>query len=116
MIHYDLEEKKSLGRKLWDYIKDLYDLDLLADPIFVNLVFGISIATTGEIFFSLLTPFIVRELGLDLDQTAYFMSVVSFTDAAARLIAPYIGDLLKFRSRIMYIIALFLLFLTRACE
>lgn len=112
-FEYDLEEK-GCWRKSWDYIKDLYDLDLLTDPIFVNVVFGISIATIGEIFFSLLTPFIVDELGLDLDQSAYFMSTVSFTDTIARLITPYLGDLVKLNSRMMYSTALFLLFITRA--
>ena len=116
IFEYDSEKEESCSTKLWHYIKDLYDLDMLADPIFVNIVFGISIATIGEIFFSLLLPFIINELGLDLDQSAYFMSTVAFTDTISRLVAPYIGDLLKFNSRIMYSGALFCLFVTRACK
>lgn len=69
-----------MGRR----IKKLYDLDLLVDPIFINMMIGLSIAIIGELVFSLLTPFILEEFNLDLEQKAKFMSVTAITDLVFR--------------------------------
>ena len=78
------KKKRPWWLRFWRYIKKLYDLDLLTDPIYINITIGMSIAIIGEMIFSLLTPFILDEVGLDLNQKAYFMSVVAFTDLAFR--------------------------------
>ena len=44
--------------KWYQKIVRIFDLDLLKDPVYVSIWFGMSIAFTGEVNFSLLTPFI----------------------------------------------------------
>lgn len=62
----------------------MYDLDLFLDPVYINLLIGLSMATVGEIIFSLLTPFILTELGLTLEETSFFMSLTGITDVIFR--------------------------------
>lgn len=70
--------------RVWEYLREQFDLELLNDPIYISITLGMSIAIIGELMFSLLTPFILNEIGLDLQQTAYFMSTVAVADIIAR--------------------------------
>lgn len=101
-------------RKLFSFIVDIFDLDLLRDPIYLNLMLGMSIAIFAEINFSFLTPFILNDMGYDTDQIASVMSALALTDLIFRFLAPYIGELLKQPPKIMYMISLVLLIITRS--
>lgn len=101
-------------RKMARWIVDIFDLNLLRDPIYLNLMLGMSIAIFAEINFSLLTPFILNDMGYDTDQIASVMSALALTDIIFRFLAPYIGELLKQPCRIMYMISLVLLIITRS--
>lgn len=78
------EEEKGCCGSVLRYIKEQFDLDLLQDPVYISITLGMSIAVIGELMFSLLTPFILNEIGLDLQQTAYFMSIVAVADIVSR--------------------------------
>ncbi|EAT41288.1 AAEL007047-PA, partial [Aedes aegypti] len=107
--HSNVEKRRSLSQK----IVTLFDLTLLRDRIYVNMMLGMSIAVFAEINFSLLTPFILNDLGYETEQIASIMSTLAVADLMFRFISPFIGDSLKLTPRVMYMIALSLLILTR---
>lgn len=110
------EVKLSIWKRVGKFLVDIFDLKLLRDPIFVNIMVGMSFAVFAEMNFSLLTPFIMKDYGLDTQQTATFMSTVSVADICFRFIAPYVSDFFKRPIRIMYLWALILLILSRSCK
>lgn len=92
---------------------NFFDLKLLCDPIFVNIMVGMSLAIFAELNFSVLTPFIMADFGLNTSQSATFLSVLSIADLVFRFFAPFIGDYLKKPPRKMYMLTLFLLIISR---
>lgn len=102
-------EKKSLAQK----IVTVFDLTLLQDKVYVNMMLGMSIAVFAEINFSLLTPFILSDLGYETEQIASVMSTLAMADLLFRFISPFVGDMLKLTPRVMYMVALTMLIVTR---
>lgn len=92
----------------------IFDLGLLTDKIYLNMMIGIAIAVFAEINFSLLTPFILKEFEYTTEQTAMFMSTLAIVDIFCRFLSPFIGDFFKQPPRIMLMYALLLLIITRS--
>lgn len=109
-------KKESLWKQFGKRLSKMFDLDLFKDPIYVNIMIGLSLAVFAEINFSLLTAFILNEFGLSTDQIATFMSILGIADIIFRFLAPYIGQFLKLTARPMYVITLFMLMLSRFCK
>lgn len=107
------EKKTSPFRKFLKSIVNFFDLKLLLDPVFLNIMVGMSLAVFAELNFSILTPFIMADFGLDTAQSASFLSVLSIADLVFRFLAPFIGDYLKKPPRKMYMLTLFLLIISR---
>lgn len=97
-------------------VADLYDFDLLRDPIYVNIMLGMSIAIFAEVNFSMLTPFILADMGLTTAQIANIMSIIAIVDLVSRGAAPYLGEWLRLSSRMMYMLSLSLLIISRTCN
>lgn len=95
---------------------DLFDLSLLKDLTFVNIMCGISFATFAELNFTMLTPFILNDLGLSTRQIATFMSSLALADILFRFLSPFIGGYFKKSPRVMYIVTMILLIFARYCE
>lgn len=100
-------------RNGWGRFVKVFDLGLLTDKIYINLVIGIAIAIFAEINFSLLTPFILHEFNYTTEQIATFMSTLATVDIFCRFTSPFIGDYFKQPARIMYMYALFMLIIMR---
>jgi len=94
-------------------VADLYDFDLLRDPIYVNIMLGMSIAIFAEVNFSMLTPFILADMKLTTAQIANVMSIIAICDLIFRGAAPYLGEWLHLSPRMMYMSSLFLLIISR---
>lgn len=109
---YD-DEDKSVIYRIWDRIANLYDFDLLRDPIYVNIMLGMAIAIFAEINFSLTTPFILADMKMTTAKIANIMSVIAIVDFISRGMAPYLGEWLHQTPRIMYMLSLFLLLISR---
>lgn len=111
----ELEEKKELTfwQRLGRGLVAFFDLGLLKDPVYVNLMLGMSLAICAELNFSLLTPFILADRGFDTDHIAIIMSVIAGLDIVFRFMAPFFSDYYKIQARDMYIIALFMLLSSR---
>lgn len=93
-----------------------FDLDLLKDPVYVSIWFGMSIAFTGEINFSLLTPFILGDRNFDVQTTAMIMSFLATADIIFRFISPFVGNKTNLSARQLYLMSLVLLVITRTSE
>lgn len=104
--------KDSFGAKVVRF----FDLGLLKDPIFVNIMLGISLAACAEINFALLTPFILNDLNFTTPQIAAVMSVIAFSDIIFRFLSPFISERCHKSERVMYIISLIFLICTRTSE
>lgn len=104
------KEKKTITTKIVEF----FDLTLLKDPIFVNILLGLSIAACVETNFSLLLPIILKDLlQFETSQIAQVMAVIGFSDTIFRLAAPFIGEWCHKPPRIMYMLSLLMIVLTR---
>ncbi|KAG5332235.1 MOT9 protein, partial [Acromyrmex heyeri] len=109
----DYGKNSSFVHRILRRIADLYDFDLLRDPIYVNIMLGMSIAVFAEINFSMLTPFILADMGLTTAKIANIMSILAIADLISRGAAPYLGEWLRLSARMMYMLSLFLLIISR---
>ncbi|CAG9802203.1 unnamed protein product [Chironomus riparius] len=100
-------------RNGWKRFVKVFDLGLLNDKIYLNIMVGISFAIFAEINFSLLTPFILNEFHYTTEHIATFMSILATVDIFCRFISPFIGDYFKQPARIMFMYALFMLIIMR---
>lgn len=110
-----INEKKytSFWSATSQWIVQFFDLGLLRDKIYCNILLGISIAIFAEFNFSILTPFILYEMDFTTVQVASLMSTVAISDVISRFISPWIGDYYEQPSRIMYMISLVFLVIIR---
>ncbi|TGZ52829.1 Monocarboxylate transporter, partial [Temnothorax longispinosus] len=86
------DKNNSACHRILQRVSDLYDFDLLRDPIYVNIMLGMSIAIFAEINFSMLTPFILADMGLTTAKIANVMSIIAIVDLVLRGAAPYLGE------------------------
>lgn len=105
-------EKKK--RNIWHKIVVFMDFDLLKDPIYLNLVFGLSIFYVAEQNFKMVTPFFFRDIGYERSDIALFLSVQAFTDILARLILPPICDRISVSKRTLFMSGIFVLGICRS--
>lgn len=108
-VKIEKEKEESVFRNIvWTLVK-FFDLTLLCDPIYLNIMLGMSLAIFAELNFSILTPFILADFQLSTSQIATFLSLLSIADLVFRFFAPFIGEFLKKPPRIMYMLSLFCL-------
>ncbi|XP_055538342.1 monocarboxylate transporter 13-like [Wyeomyia smithii] len=103
------QQKKTFAQK----VVALFDLTLLKDKIYVNMMLGMAVSVFAEINFSLMTPFILSDLGYRTEQIASIMSTLAVADLIFRFISPFVGDFLRLSPRIMYMISLSMLIVFR---
>lgn len=108
-----VSEENAKSKKWLSKIIKLFDFDLLKDSGYRNIWLGMSLAFTGEINFSIMTPFILGDKGMTIEETAQLMSAIATTDIIFRFISPFVGDLLKWSAKNMYMGSLVLLVITR---
>ncbi|CAD7089844.1 unnamed protein product [Hermetia illucens] len=85
-------EEKDENLPFWRKVVIFFDLDLLRDFTYVNLMLGITIANFAEINFSILTPFILSDFGFDKPQIALMMSLLASMDTGMRFMIPFIAE------------------------
>ncbi|KAL0839737.1 hypothetical protein ABMA28_016380 [Loxostege sticticalis] len=81
------EEKLTFCQK----VAIFFDLDLLKDTTFINLMLGITLANFNELNFSILTPFILGDYGLSKPEVAFFMSLLAGVDLCVRFCIPFVA-------------------------
>ncbi|CAL7933771.1 unnamed protein product [Xylocopa violacea] len=83
-----------------------FDLDLLRDFVYVNIMLGITFANFSEMNFSLLTPFILSEYGFSKNRVATVMSILAGFDVAGRLVIPFIADCIGWQNRTFFLVGI----------
>ncbi|KAJ8725144.1 hypothetical protein PYW07_016102 [Mythimna separata] len=83
----DEEEELTFCQK----VSLFFDLDLLKDYTFINLMLGITLANFNELNFSILTPFILGDYGKTKSEVALFMSLLAGVDICVRFCIPFVA-------------------------
>ncbi|KAG7207314.1 hypothetical protein KM043_008981 [Ampulex compressa] len=97
-----LDEKKPKRRTWLKKVKDAFDLDLLQDAVYINVIAGLSLYYVAESNFKLMVPFFLSSIGMTNGEIAFCLSVTAFTDILARLILPTIFDRLGVTKRSVF--------------
>lgn len=102
-----IEEESDDGEKqiftLWQKIVIFFDLDLLKDWTYINIMVGVTIANFAELNFSVLTPFVLADYGLEKQQIALCMSLLGMTDISVRFFIPFIAGSIGWENRTFFL-------------
>ncbi|XP_063224544.1 monocarboxylate transporter 14 [Bacillus rossius redtenbacheri] len=108
---HDDEEGHSGGKKAheaesyWKRFAHFMDLDLLKDPSYLNILFGLSTFYVAELNFKMVVPFFFANLGYNKVDTAFFLSMTAIADVIARVVLPPICDRVSIRRRTLFMVA-----------
>lgn len=80
-----------------------FDLDLLKDLVYVNIMVGITLANFAELNFSVLTPFVLGDFGLTKEQIALAMSFLGAMDIFCRFTIPFIAGKIGWENRTFFL-------------
>ena len=94
----------------------LMDVGILKDVIYLNILFGLSIFYVAEMNFKMVTPFFLSSMGYPKTEVATLLSISALTDIAARVFVPPICDKLDISKRLIFMISIFFVAITRSSE
>ncbi|XP_076236513.1 uncharacterized protein LOC143180576 [Calliopsis andreniformis] len=97
---------ETTKKSIFEAVVIFFDLDLLRDAVYVNLMLGITFAQFAELNFSLMTPFILSEYGFSKFQVATVMSILAGVDVATRLLIPFIADFIGWDNRTFFLVGI----------
>ncbi|XP_073834415.1 uncharacterized protein [Musca autumnalis] len=100
------EELRKSRMTFWQKVVVFFDLDLLRDFTFINLVVGMTIMTFGEMNFGVLTPFILNSFGYSDSQISVAMSVLAGVDISVRFLGPFALEKVKLGNRVLLAIGI----------
>lgn len=98
--------KSSCCLRLARLLNESLDLALLKDPIYVNIVLGLSVSFASDTIFFTVFPFHLAQLpwpGFSDKDVALCLSITAGADAVARLLLPIIADRLNVGPRAAYL-------------
>lgn len=84
-----------------------FDLDLLKDLSYVNLMVGVTIANFAELNYSILTPFVLAEYGFTKQQIAFCMSLLGAMDISVRFFVPFIAGKIGWENKTFFLFGVF---------
>lgn len=93
-----------------------FDLDLLRDLTYVNLMMGVTLGNFAELNFSLLTPFFLAEWGFTKTQIATAMSLLGGVDLSIRFFIPFIAGKIGWENKTFFLIGIFGMAMGRVCK
>lgn len=97
-------EQKPEKFKIWEKIALFFGFELFSDPIYVNLMLGLTLANFAEINFSILTPMVLKEFNFEQYETATFMSLLGATDIVVRFFIPFIADKIGWENKTFFLV------------
>lgn len=110
------EERASCCQSLGHWAIQFFDLDLIRDKIYVNIMLGISLALFSDLNFNVLTPFILSDLHYTNGEIATILSVIAAADLLSRLASPFVADHFSWSIRSTFVVSLILVIITRTGE
>lgn len=108
------EEKKNFT--LWQKIIVFFDLDLLRDLTYCNLMMGVTLGNFAELNFSILTPFVLDDWGFNKHQIATAMSLLGGVDISVRFFIPFIAGKIGWENKTFFLIGILGMAMGRICE
>ncbi|XP_076762853.1 monocarboxylate transporter 2-like [Xylocopa sonorina] len=96
------ETQKKTTNVFLGKIKETFDLDLLKNGVYLNVIAGSSLYYVAESNFKLMMPFFLASIGLTKGEIASCLSLTAFTDILARLLLPTVFDKLGFKKRTIF--------------
>jgi MFS family permease len=101
------------------WLNESLDLALLKDPIYVNIVLGLSVSFASDTIFFTVFPFHLAQKpwpGFTDKEVALCLSITAGADAVARLILPALADRLRVGPRVAYLLGCFLCAVVRSSK
>lgn len=112
-----LDENPELVKfTLWQKLCIFFDLDLLRDWLYINLMVGVTVANFAELNYSILTPFVLADYGLTQEQTAVSMSLLGVMDISVRFCVPFIAGKIGWENKTFFLAGVLGMALGRICE
>lgn len=104
-IHFVILPSSPVKESFFTRMTSAMDLKLLKDPTYLSITFGLAMAYTASINFSMIFPyFLQKTIELNLTDTALCMSILASTDLLSRLTLPLITDKWRISSRITFLV------------
>lgn len=116
-----IEEEKiyqNMGciRRAFHCVVVFFDLDLLRDLTYVNLMLGVTLGNFAELNFSLLTPFVLADWGFEKRQIATAMSLLAGVDVSIRFFVPFLASKIGWDNRTFFLMGIFSMAMGRVCK
>lgn len=109
-------QKMSCIRRGLHNVVVFFDLDLLRDLTYVNLMLGVTMGNFAELNFSLLTPFILADWGFEKPQIALAMSLLAGVDVSMRFFVPFVASKIGWENRTFFLIGIIGMAMGRVCK
>lgn len=111
-----VEEEKDENFTFFQKVCMFFDLDLLKDISYVNLMVGVTIANFAELNYSILTPFVLAEYGFSKQQIATCMSLLGAMDISTRFLVPFIAGKIGWENKTFFLFGVLGMGLGRVCK
>ncbi|KAH8398043.1 hypothetical protein KR222_011561, partial [Zaprionus bogoriensis] len=107
----------EVERSLWGTIVDFLDLTLFKQPVYVNIVLGITFALYSDIAFFTMQPSYLFELGYSKADTASIIAIGATADLISRISLAFTAIFIQVPARYIYLAgALFTMFVRFAFD
>lgn len=101
---------------IWQKIAVFFDLDLLRDLTYCNLMMGVTLGNFAELNFSILTPFVLDDWGMDKRQIATAMSLLGGVDISVRFFIPFMAGKIGWENKTFFLIGILGMAMGRICK
>lgn len=98
------DEEKHENYTFFQKVCVFFDLDLLRDMRYINLMVGVTIANFAELNYSILTPFVLGEYGFSKQQIATSMSLLGAMDICTRFFVPFIAGKIGWENKTFFLL------------
>lgn len=98
-------DKKDDDKPMQSWLANIvafFDLDLLRDISYMNLVIGLTLINFVEINFAILTPFILSDFGFKNQQIALAMTLLGVCDLVVRFLVPLITSKIHLSNKVFF--------------
>lgn len=112
----EVAEDTDRTHTLWQKIVVSFDLNLLRDFTYVNLMMGVTLGDFAELNFSLLTPFVLGEWDFTKREIATILSVLGGVDVAMRFFTPFIAGKIGWENKTFFLIGIMMMAMGRVCK
>ncbi|XP_058823290.1 monocarboxylate transporter 7 [Topomyia yanbarensis] len=99
----DTTERDKKPSSKWQVLIDFLDLTLLKDPIYVNIVLGISFALYSDLAFFTLQPMYLLMIGFNKPDVSLIIAIGAAADLLSRVFLAISSTCLNIKARYVYL-------------